>query len=184
MTQDFQTLIDKSLALGASAVKPVDVSTIKRGVWPRMKCRFGCPQYGKSLCCPPYTPELPVMERFLSEYTSALLVQYTLPVTDEDMKDWQDLDKRMSNGLLHLLVAVEREALFMNFYKAFALKAGRCRLCEECNLKSCIHPQEARPSLESCGIDVMALAKDNGFDAKILTGKVEKLSVYGLVLIE
>ena len=39
-------------------------------------------------------------------------------------------------------------------------------------------------SLEACGIDVFALARDNGFDTHVLTGPVKEVSVYGMVLVE
>ncbi len=184
MNELLEKLEKEAMELGASATKIVPVETIKRGAWPRMKCQFGCPQYGNSLCCPPYTPDLEYMEKFLSEYTVSILVQYTLPFTEENYKNWQQVDIDLSNDLLHLLIKLERSAMMMNFYKAFALKAGRCRLCETCNLKKCIHPEEARPSAEACGIDVFALANGNGFSAKMLTGPVRELSVYGLLLVD
>ena len=31
-----------------------------------------------------------------------------------------------------------------------------------------MHPTKARPSLEACGIDVFALARDNGFDMDVV----------------
>lgn len=93
-------------------------------------------------------------------------------------------DLSMSNGLLEILLNLEREAFLQNHYKAFALKAGRCRLCKECNLKQCVNPTKARPSLEACGIDVMALANDNGYQAEILQAAVPELKIYGLLLVE
>lgn len=90
----------------------------------------------------------------------------------------------MSNGLLDILLTLEREAFLQNHYKAFALKAGRCRLCDQCSLTKCVHPTKARPSLEACGIDVMALANDNGYSAEILQGPVQELKIYGLLLVE
>ena len=85
---------------------------------------------------------------------------------------------------LEILLNLEREAFLQNHYKAFALKAGRCRLCKECNLKQCVNPTKARPSLEACGIDVMALANDNGYQAEILQAAVPELKIYGLLLVE
>ena len=53
MEKDLQVLIEKALAAGASAARVVDVNTIKTGSWTRWKCQYGCPNYGKTLCCPP-----------------------------------------------------------------------------------------------------------------------------------
>ena len=48
----------------------------------------------------------------------------------------------------------------------------------------CVNPTKARPSLEACGIDVMALANDNGYQAEILQAAVPELKIYGLLLVE
>lgn len=184
IAEDLEKLGEKAKALGASAAVPVKVATIKTGLWTRMKCQFGCPSYGKTLCCPPYTPDAAYMEQFLHEYTWSLLVQYTIPFHPEtDGKNWDAMDKKISNGLGHIVVGVERAAFLMDYYKAFALKAGRCRLCDVCNLKHCIHPDLARPAAEACGIDVFALAREHGFPSHVLTAPVHDIKVYGLVLI-
>lgn len=178
------TLVKNAVEYGADEAKTVTVSTIKRGTWPRMKCQYGCEKYGQTLTCPPYTPDLPFMEHFLSEYERSILVKYTLPFTEADYKNWQTIDRQLSLNLLDILVKMEKDAMMMNFYKAFALTAGRCRLCETCNLKRCVHPEKARPSAEACGIDVFALANDNGFSSAMFTGPVKEISVYGLLLVD
>ena len=124
--KSLETLAEKA---GASATCRVDVSKVKRGVWPRMKCQFGCAQYGNSLCCPPYTPSLAEMNIFLDEYTDGLLVQYSMPYPKERGMDWQQFDIDITNGLHKVLLEIEKAAMMKNYYKAFALKAGRCRLC-------------------------------------------------------
>ena len=57
-------------------------------------------------------------------------------------------------------------------------------MCEKCNLQHCVNPTKARPSLEACGIDVFALARDNGFAMDVVTGPITKLDIYGMVLVE
>ena len=184
LAADLEELRSKACELGASAAKIVDVAGIKTGAWTRMKCQYGCPDYGLSLCCPPYTPDYAQMREFLAEYAAAVLVEYTFPLKEEDCTDFAAADLRMSNELLNILLALEKKAFFQNHYRAFALKAGRCRLCEQCNLKKCVHPAKARPSLEACGIDVFALANDNGFNMQVITGPITELKVYGLLLVE
>lgn len=46
-------LMKEARQAGAADVKMVDVTKVKRGVWPRMKCQFGCPQYGKASAARP-----------------------------------------------------------------------------------------------------------------------------------
>lgn len=184
LADDLKALCEKAQELGASGTAVVDVPKIKAGVWTRMKCQYGCPNYGSNLCCPPYTPDYDQMKQFLAEYQHGVLVEYTFAIDKNAELDFAKIDLSMSNNLLDILLAVEKEAFFRNHYRAFALKAGRCRLCEQCNLQKCIHPVKARPSLEACGIDVFALANDNGFAMKVLTGPVAELNIYGLVLVE
>jgi hypothetical protein len=181
---DLQKLEDKAIEQGATATKVVEVAKIKTGSWTHMKCRYGCPNYGSNLCCPPYAPDYAETQQFLSEYKYGIIVEFTMEFDGKDMASFADTDLKMSNGLLEILLNLEKEAFFMNHYRAFALKAGRCRLCEKCNLKKCVNPTKARPSLEACGIDVFALANDNGFEMKVITGPIKELKIYGLVLVE
>lgn len=182
--EDMEHLIAKAKELGASAAVPVSVPTIKLGMWTRMKCQYGCPNYGQTLCCPPHAPSAEFTRKFLADYTNSLLVQMTIPYDPEDAKDWNAYDRKIHLALTDLVIGVEREAFLMNYYKALALKAGRCRLCDTCNLKKCVHPDRARPSAEACGIDVMALAADNGFDSRVLRGPVKEFKIYGLILLD
>lgn len=184
LENDLHKLIDKALALGASGAKTVKVAKIKTGAWTRWKCQFGCPNYGKTLCCPPFVPGYEETQKFLREFSQGIIVQYTFSLENVDSTDFAAADLSMSNGLLDILLTLEREAFLQNHYKAFTLKAGRCRLCDQCNLTKCVHPTKARPSLEACGIDVMALANDNGYSAEILQGPVQELKIYGLLLVE
>ena len=182
--EDFAPLIAKAKELGASAAVPVKVETIKTGLWTRMKCQYGCPNYGQTLCCPPHAPDAEFMKKFLRDYTWSLLLQLTIPFDAEAAADWNEYDKKINRALTDLVIGVEKEAFLQNHYKAFGLKAGRCRLCDECTLTRCRHPDLARPAAEACGIDVMALAHDNGFDSHVLRGPVKEFAIYGLVLVE
>ena len=136
------------------------------------------------MCCPPFVPDYAATQRFLQEFIRGIIIQYTFPLNGVAVENFAAADLSMSNGLLEILLNLEREAFLQNHYKAFALKAGRCRLCKECNLKQCVNPTKARPSLEACGIDVLALANDNGYQAEILQAAVPELKIYGLLLVE
>ena len=77
LENDLHKLIDKALALGASGAKTVEVGKIKTGAWTRWKCQFGCPNYGKTLCCPPFVPGYEETQKFLREFSQGIIVQYT-----------------------------------------------------------------------------------------------------------
>jgi len=183
LTQTFKTAFAKQAEkLGASASKFIAVKDIPLGHWTRLKCQYGCGSYGKNLCCPPYTPDADTMEKLLQEYKGACLVQYTCSLTDPE--DWSEIDRKMSQDLLAILLALEKMAFTQNYYKAFALKAGNCYLCPECTLTTCRFPHKARPSMEACGIDVFALVRQAGFKIKVLPEHTHELQVYGLILLE
>jgi predicted metal-binding protein len=41
--------------------------------WVRVKCQFGCPDYGLGTC-PPNTPSVDDCDKFFKEYESALII--------------------------------------------------------------------------------------------------------------
>ena len=73
LEHDLQKLVEKALALGASGAKTVDVASIRTGAWTRWKCQFGCPNYGKTLCCPPFVPDYAATQRFLQEFIRGII---------------------------------------------------------------------------------------------------------------
>jgi len=83
-----------------------------------------------------------------------------------------------------IVTALEREIFLAGFYKALGLGAGPCRVCEKCNLKKCIEPEKARPSMEACGIDVYATARANGYPIQVLKDHSCEENCYGLILID
>ena len=136
--------------------------------WVSWKCRYGCPDYGRVRTCPPYAPAPERTRELLLGYERALLVE-----------------ARRSHTVRYLASALEREAFLAGFYKALGLGAGPCRLCEECRPEApCARPEEARPSMEACGIDVFATVRANGLEVETLTepGRVQRS--FGLVLLE
>ncbi len=53
-----------------------------------------------------------------------------------------------------------------------------------CNMEHCVHPEEARPSMESCGIDVYVTVRNNGFFIEVLEDESCQPNRYAIVLIE
>jgi predicted metal-binding protein len=159
----FSGYVKLALDAGAVEAKIIDVSSIKTASWTRLRCQYGCP----NLCCPPYTPTAEETQRVIDDYSHAMLVRF-----------------KMLGDAKKLVPVIER-AIFLNGkYKAFGFKGGGCGLCEKCNLKKCVHPQEARPSLEASGIDVYETARRNGFHIEVLKNKEAQGSFFGLILIE
>jgi predicted metal-binding protein len=86
-----------------------------------------------------------------------------------------------------MLVALEGEIFKDGYYKAFVYLAGPCPLCKECaKVKdaACNFPGKARPSMESCGIDVFQTARNNGFSIQTLKEKTETQNLFCLMLVD
>lgn len=165
-----------ALAGGASEAGIIPVRNVVTAEWVRLKCRFGCSGFGKRLCCPPHTPTPEQMQRVLSGYRHALIYSYA----------GQRSGYRRKQKLMHRLVfSIERAAFLDGFYKAFGLGAGPCRLCKECNVTGlCRRPDEARPSMESCGIDVYATARNSGLVLNVVTSLDQPSKHISLILLD
>ncbi|MCW4048869.1 MAG: DUF2284 domain-containing protein [Candidatus Bathyarchaeota archaeon] len=151
-----ETLSELARQKGAKASKLIQVEQVKVADWVYWKCRYGCPSYGKTLTCPPHSPSPQQTRELLKDYEYALLLKYD---------STQDHNK--------LLIELEREAFLNGIYSAWGLSSGRCRLCEKCTLEhgECHYPDQARPAMEACGIDVFATAHNAGFDLSVKTSK-------------
>lgn len=157
-----------AVTLGAVDAKVVAADQVVVKNWVRWKCRYGCDSYGTSLMCPPHSPTPEDTRDLLAEYTSALLFRFH-----------SDTPKRLAADL-------ERRIFLEGYPAAVAFASGSCKLCQSCNLESgvCVHPFEARPSMESCGISVFDTARNAGYAIEVLRSKDQAYLRYGLVLIQ
>lgn len=163
-------LKDRAVTLGAGESKIIDVKTVKTAAWVRYKCQFGCSGFGESLTCPPHSPTPEQTQKILDSFKKAILIHcHSRAVVD----------------ISKIVLEIEKEAFLAGYYKALGMGAGPCRLCEECDLKgSCRHPEEVRPSMEACGIDVFSAARSNGFTIDTLDSTRCRADYFGIVLIE
>ena len=85
-----------------------------------------------------------------------------------------------------MAVTIEREIFLDGYYKAFAMGAGPCQLCGQCNIANneCINAEKARPAMEACGIDVFQTARNNGYQIEVVKNQSCKQNYFALVLIE
>lgn len=71
------------------------------------------------------------------------------------------------------------------FHKAFALDALPCNLCEVCTIDTqCEHPDQARPTLQACGIDVALTMNNIGWSSQATLQPCSDHSCVGMVLID
>jgi len=166
--QNLTCSLDLALKTGALDAKLIDAKNIVVADWVRLKCQYGCGAYGKTLTCPPFSPTPERMRQILSGYSTAILLR----VADE------------SEATQNMIANLERSIFLKGYYRAFGVTAGPCELCEKCNLKECVHPKQARPSVEACGIDVYATARKNGYSIEVRKTKEEQPTYFALILVE
>jgi predicted metal-binding protein len=177
-TADLEKYCERAIKAGVNHAKIIHPSTVVTAPWVRMKCLFGCP-YRINHCCPPTTPTPEETRRVLDSYSRAILFHIEAPKTPERGK--------RNLALFDMLVTLEGEIFKNGYYKAFVYLAGPCPLCKECAIvknEPCVLPGKARPSMESCGIDVYQTARNNGFFIRTLRDKAETQNLYCLMLVD
>ncbi|MCD1295593.1 hypothetical protein CUJ83_11345 [Methanocella sp. CWC-04] len=189
-----EELREMALDSGATAFVPLEPWKIVTAHWVRLKCQFGCKNYGTRLSCPPYSPSPEETRKVLDEYSKAYIVRYD-GFLDFDTYPPKDIDRAMTELSLHVcdtIFRMERHAFLSGYYKAFSYGAHRCRRCDVCVInegsRTCRFPKETRPSLESAGIDVFKTAENAGLMTKVVEDKnidqKEKLPTFTLLLVE
>ncbi|MHC1741606.1 MAG: DUF2284 domain-containing protein [Syntrophobacteraceae bacterium] len=160
-------LVAEAGQLGFPFARIIETRDMAIEPWVRLKCQFGCSGYGASLTCPPHSPDEATMKALLSRYTHGLLVQSSPP-----SKDFHER-----------LLALER-CLFLGGYpEALAFGAGPCPVCSDCPPDGrCRFPDKARPSLESCGVDVYETARRAGLSLEPVTHRLGYVKFVGIVL--
>ncbi len=171
-----------------------------------LKCKVGCPHYGKTLVCPPYTPTAEEFRRIVREYSYALFMKFksqaetdpeltrnlvtaeTDPNVSKDVRaktqkfwaTWKEEKIRILNSV----VGLEKAAMSRGYPLAIALVSGNCQLCEKCNIETriCANPNLARLSEDAVGVNIKKTAQNAGMT---VTFPVEKYPEhFALLLID
>ena len=148
--------------------------------WVRIKCMFGCANYGQNATCPPNVPTVVECRVFINEYTSAVIFHIPKQVDHpEDRHEW-------SKGINIELLKLERVIFLAGHPKAFMLAMDNCNLCTECpgQRSECKHPKLARPSPEALAIDVFSTVRQCGYPIEVLTDYTQTMNRYAILLIE
>lgn len=187
-------------------VVPVDKVVVEDRV--RLRCMIGCPHYGKGLRCPPYTPSIDEFRKILNDYSFAMVVklkpreipeetlaQYS-PENNGKVRLWNlnperskvtpNFSKIYMSSLMDLL-ELERAAFKAGYVFATVFFAGRCMLCEKCNVENgeCHNPTISRPSAEAMGINMLKTAENAGINLKFDTGnKITPMTPMAILLID
>ncbi len=159
--------------------KWIDPKKIIVRQWVRMKCIFGCGEYGQNASCPPNVPSVSACERFFGEYSDAVIFNFESKVDNpEDRHAWS---KKVNKKLSEL----EREIFISGYEKAFLLYMDSCCICKECSgsRENCKKPRVSRPSPESMAIDVYSTVRRFGFSIEVLSDYSQTMNRYSFLMI-
>jgi len=147
--------------------------------WVRMKCMFGCPDYGKNASCPPHVPSVQECRELLGEYSHAVLIHLVCDVHSEERGSW-------CASYQKLLVEAERQIFLAGHEKAFLLSFDNCNLCGECTAdpRDCRLPYMRRPTMEAFAIDVYSSVRRLGYSISVKKDREEKPDRFALLLVE
>ena len=148
-SQEIATFCKSACRRGAKDAVVISPRKMVTAAWVRLRCQYGCSEYGQCLTCPPYSPTPEMTRKVLDEYQTAIL-----------------LHGKEGRALRKIACALELEIFLAGYYKAFAFPCGPCWMCKTCGavrrrggVAECKHPDLARPSMEAAGIDVYATAR-------------------------
>ncbi len=148
--------------------------------WVRMKCLYGCGEYGKNACCPPNAPPVDACARFFREYSTAAVFHFAKTVErPEDRHAWS---RKLDLELLEL----EREVFKAGYVKAFLLFFDSCGVCPECTgtRTTCKEPKLARPTPDALAMDVYATVRKLGYPIEVLSDYKQEMNRYAFLLVE
>ncbi len=123
-----------------------------------------CGNYGVNYMCPPCIGSLADIDNKLKNYSHGLLLQYTRTL---DVKGDIEALRETKIDFHHKILELEDFLYTKGFSEVWGLIGGSCELCHPCGARTnrpCPYSEQARPSLEALGIDVLGLLDSLGLD--------------------
>jgi len=109
----FEKYINIARDMGVDDVLIISPEEISIAPWVRVRCQYGCSEYGKRRGCPPYSPTPEETQRILGSYGKALLLH----------KHWIR-GYEVVNDFNRAVVSTKRTLFLDNYYKAFGMGSG------------------------------------------------------------
>jgi predicted metal-binding protein len=163
--EHLQALCTNATIYGASKVAPMPAYNVIVDPRVNFKCQAPlCQHYGRSHICPPRVMPAETFAKVLTRYSFAILLQVAQPALEAG-PDREKMAQEQVRKLNEVVAKLERDAMYLGYRFAAGLGGGPCPLCEECSAvkgEDCRHPFQARPSMESLGIDVIKTAENAG----------------------
>jgi predicted metal-binding protein len=165
---------------GYTDFKWIEPKHIVVSQWVRMKCMFGCSDYGRNASCPPNVPSVSECRQFFDEYSTAAVFHFEKAVEKpEDRTAW-------ARGVNQALLKLEREVFLSGHQRAFLLFMDSCCMCADCQgaRAGCKSPKLARPTPEAMGMDVFSTVKQYGYPIQVLSDYSQPMNRYAFLLID
>jgi predicted metal-binding protein len=153
---------------------------IKVAQWVRLRCSFGCPNYGKKGSCPPNVPSIDECRQLISEYSHVAVFHFEKRL--EKITDYRPWSRDVTSRLGKL----EKEVFLSGYYKTLLLPFDACMLCDSCagNRLECKNPRSARPGADALGIDVYATVRSLGYPIQVVKDFTDTMNRYAFLLVE
>lgn len=147
--------------------------------WVRVKCMFGCGDYGSGTC-PPNTLSVDECRQFFGEYSDGLIIRLTM-IADKE-KSQTDWSKNITSKFLEL----EKQIFLSGYPKVFLLNHTCCNVCKDCsgNRQGCKDKRSSRPSPESFAVDVFQTVRNAGMEISVITENPSEINRIIIMLID
>jgi predicted metal-binding protein len=159
-------------------INPENVVVVSE--WVRMKCMFGCMEYGRNASCPPNTLAVDECRSFFHEYSEGVVFHFEKKLDKpEERHEW-------AKGINERLLSLEREVFLAGNPKAFLLFMDSCGACKDCAEEriKCKNKRIARPTPEAMAVDVFSTVRRLGYPIEVLRDYSKTMNRYSFLLIE
>lgn len=135
---------------------PTDEIAFEKEVREACKMNY-CGRYGKTWTCPPYVGEIDELKLKVTKYKNAFVFTTVGELEDSFDIEGMEAARVESKKVFDEAIKFAQE----NLNDFMLLGCGSCTVCEKCTCPDspCRFPEKAIPSIESCGINVVTLAK-------------------------
>lgn len=196
---DLERYCLRAVELGAADAKMITRDEVIVEDRVPLKCRIPrCPHYGESPNCPPYTPSAEEMRRIVQEYHHGIFIRLLIPSDQIAGKEAVEENRLhpFRKKIQEIVSKLESEAFYDGYPLAMGFSAGSCKrtFCPdvECAAmtpgKGCRFPLWSRPSMESVGMNVYAMAAKAGWEIypigkTVCLDRLPHGNYFGLILI-
>ncbi|TLX76989.1 DUF2284 domain-containing protein [Labilibacter sediminis] len=162
---------------GFSDYKWINANEIVVAQWVRVKCEFGCSDYGLGTC-PPNTPSVEECKLFFKEYENAIVIRLTKEA------DKNNYPSNWSREMTNRLLEIERQVFLLGHQKAFLLNQTCCSLCKECtgDRLNCKDKRKSRPSPEAFSVDVYQTTRNCGMPIEVVKQNPSEINRIAILL--